>query len=143
MNTKQRTPAELALKPAGEDQVNRARELCSGNETLENRLLTFLEHQPNRGQMVNFMEELRQAAASIKLDLTVAGICQSLGIENPTSTEKLLALQIGLLQEQTSALQLAFRRLSNQANATLEENKSNGVITTLVGAAIFGAVIAN
>ena len=141
MNTKQRTPAELALKPAGEDQINRARELCDGNEMLEQRLQALLDTKPNRGQMVNFLEELRKITSSIKLDVTVAGICQSLGIENPTSTEKLLALQIGMLQEQTSSIQMALRRLSNQANSSLEESKSNGVITALVGAAVFGAVV--
>lgn len=109
----------LADQPAGNDQVTRARELCGTSGTLNAKLEEFLETGPTRGQFIDFLEQLKSATQQEKLDADIAHICALVGIENPTGTDKLLALQIGLLQEQNAAIGL----LANRAGQAVELEK--------------------
>ncbi|MGY6257289.1 hypothetical protein ACXIVK_27910 [Paraburkholderia caledonica] len=109
----------LADQPAGEDQVTRARELCGASGALNARLDGFLKTGPTRGQFIDFLEQLKSATQQEKLDANIAHICALVGIENPTGTEKLLAIQIGLLQEQNANIGL----LANRAGQAVELEK--------------------
>lgn len=127
---------ELAAQPAGQDQIDRAKAYCSVDSALENQLAAFIETKPTRGQMVQFLEQLGfqfQRAANRKNALAV---CESLGIENPTNSELLLAHKTNVLstalvknQRQTMA---AFKKLGIQID------DAPGVLT----GALVGAVVA-
>lgn len=53
------TCQELAEQPAGDDQIQRAKAYCSGNSVLLARVASVMESGPNRGRMVELLEELR------------------------------------------------------------------------------------
>lgn len=90
----------LAAQSAGMEQIDRARELCGRSPELHAKLDGFLESGPTRGQMVDFMNDLKEHGLKEVMEANILRICKSVGIEEPTGTDKLLALQIGLLQEQ-------------------------------------------
>ncbi|CAN7786562.1 hypothetical protein LJR034_008704 [Caballeronia sp. LjRoot34] len=124
---KLKDPAE---QRAGIDQINRARELCGRPVALNAKLDAFLNGKPNRGQMVEFMNDLKTTGLQQQMDANIARICKSVGIEEPTGTDKLLALQIGLLQEQNEALAL----LANWTGQVVDQTKQQP--------SIFGPVLA-
>lgn len=115
---------ELANRRAGVDQMTRARELCGRSRELNAKLDAFLGTGPTRGQMIDFMEELKTVGLKAEMEANVLRICNSVGIEEPTRTEKLLAIQIGLLQEQNEAL----RRLASSNGRVAEQTKQQPAI---------------
>ncbi len=127
---------ELASKAAGQDQIDRAKVYCAGDGELEAQLAAFIETKPTRGQMVIFLEQLGfqfQRAANRRNALA---ICESLGIENPTNSELLLAhktvvLSDALLKNQRQTM-AAFKKLGIQID------DAPGVLT----GALVGAVVA-
>jgi hypothetical protein len=130
------TLVHLADQPAGVDQMSRARELCGKSETLHAKLDAFLHGKPSRGQMLEFLEELRATGAREQLDANIQRICESVGIGEPTGTDKLLAMQIGLLQEQNETLALVANRVGALAN------QKQPVFTPLVAGIVLGTVLA-
>jgi hypothetical protein len=94
----------LADNPAGEDQLTRARELCANSETLKAKLAEFLTGNPTRGQMVDFLGQLRVEGLKAGFDANILRICEAVGVTEPTGTDRLLALQISLLREQNELL---------------------------------------
>lgn len=120
----------LADQPAGMEQINRARELCGLLPELHAKLDEFLDRKPTRGQMVDFMGDMKAHGLKEAMEVNILRICKSVGIEDPTGTDKLLALQIGLLQEQNEALATLAQRTGQVANQTKQQ------------ASIFGPVLA-
>lgn len=113
----------LAGQPVGMDQINRARDLCGQSTALNGELDAFLGSRPNRGQMLDFIETLKLGGLQRAMEANIARICESVGINEPTGTDKLLALQIGLLQEQNQAIaRLAYR--TNQVAENTKEQPS-------------------
>jgi len=129
---------ELASKPAGLDQIDRARELCGQSAALNAKLDTFLSGKPTRGQMVEFMNELKETGLKEAMEANILRICKSVGIEQPTGTDKLLALQIGLLQEQNEALTILARRTGQVAEQTKQQPSIFGPVLAamLIGKAL-------
>lgn len=121
---------DLAEQRVGMDQINRAREICGRSAALNTKLDAFLIGKPNRGQMVEFMTDLKTTGLQQAMEANIARICKSVGIEEPTGSDKLLALQIGLLQEQNAALAL----LTNRTGQVVDQTKQQP--------SIFGPVLA-
>lgn len=138
--------AKLAAKPAGADQITRAREIAGSSLVLQAKLDEFLAGKPSRGEMIDFMESLKAGVNENDptedgiLEKKIMGICRSLGIENPTNTEKLLALQAGLLQEQNLVLSRGLDR-PIVASPTSMGASSRGTLTSLVLGAVVGAAV--
>lgn len=141
MNKKSTQVAELASKPAGEDQIARARELCAGSETLRAQLEEFILTAPSRGQMVQYMERLKTEGKAQELQSVILGICHGLGITKPTPSEQLLALQVGLLQEQSKALHDELTQLSKQNGRPVAQ--SGVTLTSLLAGFVIGGALAN
>lgn len=139
MSEKTAQITELASKPAGEDQIARAQELCGDSNVLKAQLEIFLKASPSRGQMVQYMERLKTGGRAKELDSVVLSICQGLGISEPTNTERLLALQVGLLQEQSRAMQEVLTKLSNQGG---QPANSGGSISGLLAGLVIGGILA-
>ncbi|MBN3761108.1 hypothetical protein [Burkholderia sp. Ac-20365] len=79
----------------------------------------FLNTRPSRAQMYAFIENMRDPARrKAELERRIARICDFVGIAEPTGTEKLLALHIGLLQEQNQALDRLTNRTAQVAAQT-------------------------
>ncbi|WP_175011325.1 hypothetical protein [Burkholderia lata] len=91
--------ADLSIRPAGQDQIARAREICGSSATLNRLVDDFLLGEPNRGQMLDFLEHLKAVNNKEEVEAKILQICSLAGIESPTGTDKLLAMQVGLLQE--------------------------------------------
>ncbi|MGF6605073.1 hypothetical protein P3T23_009834 [Paraburkholderia sp. GAS448] len=129
---------ELARKPAGLDQINRARELCGNSAALNAKLDTFLDGKPTRGQMIEFLNDLKEHGLKEAMEANILRICKSVGIEEPTGADKLLALQIGLLQEQNEALATLTRRTGQVAEQTKQQPSIFGPVlaAVLIGKAL-------
>ncbi|MCC7684742.1 hypothetical protein [Janthinobacterium sp. FW305-128] len=138
MNT---TPQQLAGKPAGDDQVARAREIVGSNQELQNRIDTFLAAGATRGQMTDFLSSLRSAVAEEQLKKKINTICRLVGIDQPSSADRLMAMQIGLMQEQNSILQNGMVRTLNQMRSDAQSQNSDSMFTALLGGALVGAVL--
>ncbi|WP_176043005.1 hypothetical protein [Burkholderia stabilis] len=91
--------SDLSLRPAGQDQIARAREICGSSATLNILVDDFLLGEPNRGEMLDFLEHLKAIHNKEEVEAKILQICSLAGIENPTATDKLLAMQVGLLQD--------------------------------------------
>ncbi|WP_199028856.1 hypothetical protein [Ralstonia sp. ASV6] len=129
---------ELAAKPAGDDQIKRAREICGESEVLHAKLDAFLNENPTRGSMVEFMSELKEGGLKAEMEANILRICASVGIDQPTGTDRLLALQIGLLQEQNEALANLARRTGQIAHQTKE---SPSIFGPVLAAVLIGKVL--
>ncbi|WP_180727802.1 hypothetical protein [Paraburkholderia largidicola] len=123
---------ELAAKPAGIEQINRAREICGTSVSLNAKLDAFLNERPNRGQMVEFMNELKETGLKENMEANILRICKSVGIGEPTGTDKLLALQIGLLQEQNAALASLAQRTGQVVDQTKQQPSIFGPVLAAV-----------
>lgn len=135
------TPQELAVKPAGDDQIKTARQLSEGCPELEAEVDAFMAKNPNRGEMIDFLGELRKQSESRRLELMVLRVCRSLGIEHPTSTEKLLALQTLAISEQTAKLGLGLKNVRNSVENTKAEH-SDDSFTPFLGGTLLGVFLA-
>jgi hypothetical protein len=91
--------------------------------------------------MVEFIESLHTEAAAAEIDRRIYAICKAAGIESPTGTDRLMAMQIGLLQDQNSILQSGMTRTLNQMRADAKADDSSGIFTSLVGGLMLGAVL--
>jgi hypothetical protein len=58
------TLSERAKAPAGVDQIDRANAYCKGNSELQVKLNGFLQTSPNRGQMVKFLDQVRNESSN-------------------------------------------------------------------------------
>lgn len=68
-------------------------------------------------------------------------ICRVAGIEEPTGVDRLMAMQIGLQQEQNAILQSGMTRTLNQMRSDAGAVDSSGAFTALVGGLMLGAVL--
>jgi hypothetical protein len=134
------TPQELAARPAGDDQVERAREIVEAYPNLQESLTSFVASRPTRGQMTDFLASLRAAVAGEQLKAKVETICRTAGIEQPSGAERLMAMQIGLLQEQNSILASGMTRALNQMRADAKTSGDDG-FTALLGGLLLGTVL--
>ena len=133
------TLEELASRPVGQDQIDRAYAYCHGDERLLAQVSEFLSRDPKRGQMVKFLEELRAGTIAIKRQLRAREICQSLGISEPSNTELLIADRNALLEDELTELR---RQISAGFKATNKKiENAPGVMTGAVVGALVGAVI--
>lgn len=138
MDEKSARIAELAAKPAGEDQIARARELCTSYPDLLEQFEAFIKTRPTRGQMVSYLENLKEGGSSKALESVAVSICHGLGISDPSPSERLLAIQVGLLQEQSRALNELLKKTSPQSNAG---KASSGGVTGLLAGVIIGSLL--
>ncbi|WP_157659507.1 hypothetical protein [Burkholderia ubonensis] len=132
------TLVTLAANPVGMDQINRARELCGRSDELNAKLDSFLNGRPNRGQMIDFIEELKATGLKEAMEANILSICRSVGIDEPTGTDKLLAMQIGLLQEQNDTLNQLAGLTSRVAAHT---KKKPAIFGPVLAAVLIGKVL--
>ena len=132
---------QLAAKPAGDDQVLRAREIIGSSGSFNAKLESFMASNPTRGQMTDFLENLRVSVAEHQLKQKIELICRAAGIEEPTGEHRLMAMQIGLLQDQNGILQSGLTRTINQMRSHANSVESDGAFTALLGGLLFGAVL--
>ncbi|GAB6849154.1 hypothetical protein [Paraburkholderia kururiensis] len=125
------------------DQMTQARAQCGSNPFLLAELEEFLSRQPSRAQMYDFIEDLRNPnRQKERFEANISRLCKLVGIEEPTPGEKLLALQIGLQQEQNATLALIASRLGSQKNGA-DSGQSPSVFGPLLTGALLGAVISH
>lgn len=134
-------PAELAALPATEGHIERAREAVRAYPAKQQYLDALLASNPTRGQMVEFTESVYAEGAARQLDHRIDAICKAAGIEEPTGADRLMAMQIGLLQDQNMILQAGMTRSLNQMRADAKADESSGTFTALVGGMMLGAVL--
>ena len=60
--------------------------------------------------MNDFLTTLRVVATEEQVADKISTICRAAGIEQPTGAERLMAMQIGLMQEQNSILESGLTR---------------------------------
>ncbi|WP_175762191.1 hypothetical protein [Burkholderia anthina] len=132
------TIERLSANPVGVDQIDRAREICGHSPERAAKLDAFLSTQPNRGQMLDFIEDLKQEGLKEAMEANIQRICQSAGIEAPTGVERLLAMQIGLLQEQNEALNVLAGLTSRVAANTKDKPAFFG---PFLGAVLLGKIL--
>jgi hypothetical protein len=135
-------PTELAALPATDGHIDRAREAVLVYPAKQSDLETLLASNPTRGQMVDFIGSVRAEATAKQLDQRIDSICKAARIEDPTGAERLMAMQIGLLQDQNTILQSGITRSLNQMRADAEAGESSGTFTALIGGLMVGAVLA-
>ncbi|MDR6208176.1 hypothetical protein [Paraburkholderia graminis] len=125
------------------DQMTQARTLCGYNPFLLAELEEFLNRQPSRAQMYEFIEDLRNPTRQkARFDANILRVCKLVGIDEPTAAEKLLALQIGLQQEQNAALALIASRLGSHGTGS-DSGQSQSVFGPLLTGMLLGAVISH
>ena len=130
------TPAELAAMPATEGHIERARAAVRACPLKQPYLDALLASNPTRGQMVEFLESLRIEIEAANVQQRIMQICEAAGINEPTSTERLMAVQIGLLQEQNAILT---RSLNQMKDA--KEDPPSGVFTAFLGGTLIAATL--
>lgn len=131
------SPAELAALPATPGHIERAKEAVRAHPGKQKYLDGLLASNPTRGQMVEFTESLHAEVAKAQLEQRINAICEAAGIDNPTGAERLMAMQIGLLQDQNVIL----TRICNQARADDAAGESGGSFSALVGGVMLGAIL--
>ena len=136
-----KTPAELGTLPATEGHIERAKEAVRDFPAMQKYLDAMLASNPTRAQMVDFTATVRAGAAADQLDQRVKAICKAAGIENPTGADRLMAMQISLLQDQNTILQSVMTRTLNQTRTDAKADDSSGTFTALVGGLMIGAVL--
>lgn len=125
------------------DQMTQARTICGNNPFLLAELEEFLNRQPSRAQMYEFIEGLRNPdRQKERFDENILRVCKLVGIDDPTPGEKLLALQVGLQQEQNAALALIASRLGPQ-NKGADSGQSSSVFGPLLTGMLLGAVVSH
>lgn len=136
-----KTPDELAMQPAGDDQIARARELAGDDPQLNAQIDRLLRLQPTRGQMNEHLAALRPGSDERRLDAAAKKLCAALGNTDPTTAEKLLALQVQMLHEQSTMLGKMTRQMRAdskvlQAIADAPDGTVNAILAGLVAGAI-------
>lgn len=126
---------ELASKPAGPDQIARARELCDKSLALTARLSAFMRTNPTRGQMLDFLEELNKSAKQTAYEEGIKRICEAVGILEPSPQDRLMAMQVGMLREQNELL----HHVATGVGAIPKDKPLS--FTGAVGAAIVGTLL--
>ena len=126
------TLEELASKPAGADQIARARELCDGSLALTARMSKLMRTNPTRGRMLEFLEELNKLAKQAANEDEIRKICSAVGIQEPSAQDRLLAMQVGMLHEQNELL----NQIAGGLGAIPKDRPLS--FTSAVGAAILG-----
>lgn len=130
---------ELARKPAGEEQIARAREIVGNSRVLSQRLDAFLGENPTRGQMLEFLETLHLEAETVKVRERLDLIFHIAGIEHPTGSDRLMAMQVGLLQEQNTLMKRSLNQM--RADAKSKGESDDALFTTIIGSVILGSVV--
>lgn len=134
-------PAELATLPATEGHIERAKEAVRAYPAKQKYLDALIASNPTRGQMVDFTESVRMEATAFQLEQRIAAICKAAGLEQPTGAERMMAMQIGLLQDQNTILQSGLTRTINQLRSNSTVTESGDTFTALVGGLILGNVL--
>lgn len=130
--------AALAAQPADEDLLKRARELCACRVDLADELAALVASRPTRASVHAFIEQAKATLPATLVDR--AGlVCKALKIEAPTGQERLLALQVLLMNEQALMVQrlsddLAKLQGGNQASASGTPTSSYLLAGLLLGA---------
>lgn len=125
------------------DQMAQARAFCGNNPLLLAELEDFLNSKPSRQQMYHFIENMRDPnRQKERFDKSILRVCKLVGIDEPTAGEKLLALQVGLLQEQNAALSVIANRLGAQ-NTHSKSGQDQSVFTPLLTGILLGAVMSH
>lgn len=124
--------------PPTQDQVARAREILTGaSADLQDQFASFLQTNPTRGQMNEYIGKLRASVGEEQLKLKIETICRVAGIERPTGADRLMAMQIGLLQEQNAILQEGQTRALNQmrsdAQAAAKADSQRNQFSAILG----------
>jgi hypothetical protein len=130
------TPTELAALPATESHIERAREAVRALPAKQKILDALLASNPTRGQMVEFLESLRVEVEAADVEKRIMQICQAAGVNEPTSTERMMAAQIGLLQEQNAMLTRSLKQLKGA-----KEDDPNGLFTAFLGGTLIAATL--
>lgn len=75
--------------------------------------------------MVDFMEEMKIQFSKDQLREKAAALCRVAGIENPSGADLLMAMQVGLAQEQNMILQNSMDRTLQQMRANAKANETD------------------
>jgi hypothetical protein len=137
------TPPEIALLPATEGHVERAKEAVRALPAKQGYLEALLASNPTRGQLVEFTASVRAEAAAELVKQRITTICQAAGIAEPTAADRLQAMQVGLLQEQNAILQQGLTRTLNQmrSDSKARAENSNDLFTAALGGMLVAATL--
>lgn len=114
--------------PATEDHIERAREAVRTFSAKKNYLDALLASNPTRWQTLEFTESVRVEGFADQLEQRIKVICKAAGIDGPIGAERLLAMQIGLQQDQNTILQNNMIRSLNQKRAEPKNDQSSGTL---------------
>lgn len=128
-------PSELAALPATQGHIERAKQAVKAYPARQKDLDALLAADPTRGQMVEFMGSVGAEAAADQLNQRIAAICKAVGIDEPTGADRLMAVQIGLLQDQNALL------ARTKAGKDQKASDTSGIFTGLVSGLMLGAVL--
>lgn len=118
------------------DQMTRARELCGRSVALHSKLDAFLRGRPTRDQMQEFLEYLSGPGQLEGIELDIRRICKAAGVDEPTGSDRLMAMQIGLLQEQNELLTTLAKR------AGIQSHQKQPIFTPVVAGILLGTLLA-
>ena len=128
--------AELAALPATDEQIKRARQAAEKSPAFQAQLDVLLASDPTRGQITDFLGAANAQVDTDRIMAKLDAICRTVGIDQPTGSDRLMAMQIALLQEQNATL----TRVINQMRANPDGADNSGSLTEMMGAAMLGAI---
>lgn len=124
------------------DQMTQARALCGNSPFLQAELEEFLNSRPSHAQMTGFIESLSDPDRQReRFDRNILRVCKLVGIEEPTRSDKLLALQICVQQEQNAALSLIANRLG--AGKQSQSDQSPSLFTPFLTGMLLGTLMSH
>lgn len=131
------SPTEIAMLPATEGHIERAREAVRSIPSKQAHLDKLLASNPTRGEMVEFLASLHVEVEAANVEQRIKQICKAAGVVEPTSTERLMAVQIALLQEQNAILSRSFNQMKGEA----KEDGPSGLFTAFLGSTLLAAAL--
>lgn len=131
----------LAAQPADEALLSRARELCASRVDLADELGALVASGPTRAAVHAFIERAKATLPASLVD-RVDLVCKALKIEAPTGQERLLALQVLLMNEQALTVQRLSDELAASKGVTHAVSPGASTSSYLLAGLVLGAVVA-
>ena len=128
----------LASQQADAQLLRAAEEACTGRLDLHDAFAALKASQPSRRDVHAFIENAKGSAPR-SLDEQVALVCRTLGVDQPTGIEKLLALQALLMQEHASSMRKLLNEVTSRSDGKAPSGQ-DGSTTALLGGLLLAAV---
>lgn len=113
----------LAAQPADESLLKRAREVCASRLDMADELTALLASDPTRASVHAFIERAKSTLPASLIE-RVDMVCNALKIVEPTGQERLLALQVLLMNDQAHAAQKLIDALSASEKPPVAQGSS-------------------